>query len=63
MEAKKQIKLKRKYSPRSYNRYREVPELSISGIWLEQAGFAIGSIVEIEISENQLIMRTDNHDD
>ena len=50
------LKLQKKCSPRIC-RYRLVPELRLSGIWLEQAGFEIGQMVEIKISKNLLTIK------
>jgi hypothetical protein len=47
-------------SVKSFTGYRQVPALTISGNWLEQVGFSIGSIVEIVASENQLVIKKDN---
>ena len=37
---------------------KKVPWLNVSGVWLEQAGFAIGAYVEITIEQNQLIIKS-----
>lgn len=34
-----------------------VPELKISGIWLEEKGFYAGQTVEITVAEKQLIIK------
>jgi hypothetical protein len=34
-----------------------VPELKISGIWLEEQGFYAGQTVEITIADKQLIIK------
>lgn len=34
-----------------------VPELKISGVWLEEQGFYAGQTVEITIAEKQLIIK------
>jgi hypothetical protein len=58
----KKVKMQYLHRPsaKSWNGYRRVPFLRISGNWLEQVGFSIGSIVEIITSENQLIIRKEN---
>ena len=63
MKHKRQIKLSEHHSPRSWNRYKLVPKLRISGIWLEEAGFKMGDYVEIEISSNQLIIKPKENED
>lgn len=56
-KAFRQIKLQSKYRPMENGRYhKEVPWLTISGVWLEQAGFKVGQQVEINIEHNQLII-------
>jgi hypothetical protein len=45
---------------KSLNGYRQVPFFRISGNWLAEVGFSIGSIVEITAGENQLIIRKEN---
>lgn len=62
MEAKKQIKVRGQLRKLTWSE-KWVPELHMSGVWLEKAGFEIGQVVEIEIRENQLIMRTSSNDD
>jgi hypothetical protein len=61
-EAHKKIKMQSLHRPsvKSWNGYKQVPMLTISGNWLAQVGFDIGSIVEIITSENQLIIRKEN---
>jgi hypothetical protein len=58
-EVYKQVKMQSKYRPsqRSFTNYKQVPWLTISGNWLANAGFNIGSIVEIISAENQLIIK------
>ncbi|MFC7526261.1 SymE family type I addiction module toxin [Parapedobacter sp. GCM10030251] len=40
---------------------RRVPELRISGVWLEASGFAMGRTVSIEVSEGRLIITPARH--
>jgi toxic protein SymE len=40
-----------------FSKTTQVPWLNISGNWLEQAGFNIGSNVEITVEQNQLIIK------
>ncbi len=54
----KKIKLHPKHRALSWGNYKIVPWLTISGIWLEQAGFVIGAYVEITIEQNQLIIKS-----
>ena len=56
-KALRQIKLQGKYRPMENGQYhKEVPWLTVSGVWLEQAGFKAGQQVEIKIERNQLII-------
>jgi hypothetical protein len=59
MEAKdqKQVKLQPKRRLLAYDE-KQVPELRISGVWLEKAGFKAGQKVNIEIRDEQLIITT-----
>ena len=61
-EAHKKIKMQSLHRPsaKSWNGYKQVPMLTISGNWLAQVGFNIGNIVEIITSENQLIIRKES---
>jgi len=61
-EAHKKIKIQSLHRPsvKSWNGYKRVPLLTISGNWLAQVGFNIDNIVEIITSENQLIIRKEN---
>jgi hypothetical protein len=52
----KQVKLQPRYRILSYGQ-RIVPELRVSGIWLEQHGFKAGGQVEITVSQNELIIK------
>ncbi|GHV59609.1 hypothetical protein FACS1894182_13970 [Bacteroidia bacterium] len=58
-ETHKKVKMQSLYRPsaKSFSGYKRVPSLTLSGNWLEQVGFGIGSIVEIITSENQLIIK------
>ena len=61
-ETHKKVKMQSLHRPsaKSFTGYKQVPLLTVSGNWLAQAGFSIGSIVEIIASENQLIIKKDN---
>jgi len=51
----KQVKLQPKYRELAYSR-KIVPELKVSGVWLEAAGFKAGEKVNITVNEQQLII-------
>jgi len=55
----KQVKLQPKYRALAYGQ-KTVPELKLSGVWLEKLGFRAGEKVTITIKENQLIITTIN---
>jgi toxic protein SymE len=61
-ETHKKVKMQYLHRPsaKSLSGYKQVPFLRLSGNWLEQVGFGIGSIVEIIPSENQLIIKKEN---
>jgi len=50
------LKVHSRYHSRSYNQYRNVPWLNISGVWLEEVGFNIGDGITVSIEANQLII-------
>jgi toxic protein SymE len=52
----KKIKLQPKYRILAYTQ-KIVPELKVSGVWLEQNGFKAGETVSITIEENQLTIK------
>jgi hypothetical protein len=51
----KKVKLQPKHRALVYGQ-KVVPWLSVSGVWLEQAGFNVGDQVEIVVIGNQLII-------
>ena len=51
----KKIKLQPKH--RAYGQ-KIVPELKVSGLWLEQHGFRAGETVTITVEQNQLTIKT-----
>ena len=57
-ETNKKVKMQAKYRPsvKRFGGYKEVPWLTISGNWLSNIGFSIGSSVEIISTQNQLII-------
>ena len=61
-ETPKKVKMQSLHRPsaKSWNGYKKVPLLTISGNWFAQVGFSIDSIVEIIPSENQLIIKKEN---
>jgi len=57
MGSTKQIKLQSKYRKLKTRKDECVPELRMSGTWLSNAGFEIGDLVSIEITNNSLIIK------
>ena len=55
----KKVKLQPKHRALAYSQ-KIVPELKVSGVWLEEAGFRAGEKVNITISDQQLIITTIN---
>lgn len=53
----KQAKLHYKSRSNTKGRNRDVPWLNVNGLWLERAGFGIGQVIEIEVSERRLIIK------
>lgn len=41
----------------NYNSGRYVPWLNVNGLWLEHAGFKIGDRIEIDVKNNQLLIK------
>lgn len=52
----KKVKLQPKYRQLA-NSVKIVPELKISGVWLEEMGFKAGQTVNITISNQKLIIK------
>lgn len=52
----KQVKLQPKHRALVYSE-KIVPELKVSGVWLEEAGFKAGVQVSITIEQNQLTIK------
>ena len=43
--------------PAHRNGGRDVAWLTVAGIWLEQAGFNVGDVIEIEVAAGQLVIK------
>lgn len=52
----KKVKLQPRYRQLAYSE-RIVPELKISGVWLEKNGFRAGDTVNITVKEELLIIQ------
>ena len=53
----KRMKLHGKSRLNVKGRNRDVPWLNVNGLWLERAGFGVGQVIEIEVSERRLIIK------
>lgn len=53
----KQIKLQPKHRVLT-NSEKIVPELKLSGVWLEKSGFKAGEMVNVTVREGLLIIQT-----
>ena len=51
------IKLQSKYVSLAYRQTKQVPELRISGLWLDQCGFHAGDMVDIAIVDGELLIK------
>ena len=52
----KEVKLQPKYRSLVFGQ-KIVPELKISGVWLEEQGFYAGQLVEITVQNQELIIK------
>ena len=57
-EHKKTIKIQSRSRKREglNVKYSRVPSITLSGLWLEQQGFSIGSALDVELEENRIIL-------
>lgn len=62
MEEKRvrQVKVCGKYHHRS-GHGRDLPLVTVSGLWLENAGFKIGDQLRISVENNKLIITNQQH--
>jgi len=56
----KKVKLQPKYRQLAY-RVKIVPELKISGVWLEALGFEAGQMVSITTRKQKLIIKPESN--
>ncbi|MFN4946293.1 MAG: SymE family type I addiction module toxin [Chryseotalea sp.] len=54
----RKIKVYRKFQKRA-NKFIEVPEIRLTGKWLNQNGFITGKFVKVTISKNRIVLSTD----
>ena len=51
------IQCRNRITRRDFRGYKQVPWLSVSGVWLEDHGFGIGSKVSVTVRQGELIIR------
>lgn len=54
--AEKRLKIHPRYRQLAYSE-KFVPELRLSGKWLEQSGFKIGEQVQVTIKDQELVIK------
>jgi hypothetical protein len=55
-ENTRKLKIQEKYVDLMY-RTKKVPQLILSGLWLEEFGFIKGEMVEVALSEGMMIIK------
>ncbi len=54
---RRKLKVSSKIKRKKFAKFLELnPAILLSGVWLKEAGFNIADYVEIEISENKLVI-------
>lgn len=53
----RQVKLHPKYSPRIATNDKIVPWLTLSGLWLEKAGFNIGDVMAVTVKDDRIVVK------
>ena len=56
-QKEKEVKLQGKHRQGAYGS-KIIPELKLSGVWLEAVGFKAGETVTILVEQNQLTIKT-----
>ena len=62
MQTKRQLKVREYWRQLKYGE-KLVPQIQLSGLWLEEAGFTINDFVTIEVDQDQLTIKKIKHDD
>lgn len=55
-ESTRKLKIQEKYVDLMY-RTKKVPQLILSGLWLEEFGFLKGEMVEVALSEGVMVIK------
>lgn len=54
--ALKKIRKMKVYNVRRYEDYKDTPTIIMKGEWLKEAGFDIGSLIQVECTEGKLVI-------
>ena len=54
--ALKKIRNMKVYNVRRYEDYKDTPTIIMKGEWLKEAGFDIGSLIQVECTEGKLVI-------
>ena len=52
----KKIRNMKVYNVRRYEDYKDTPTIIMKGEWLKEAGFDIGSLIQVECTEGKLVI-------
>ena len=52
----KKIRNMKVYNVRRYEDYKDTPTIIMKGEWLKEAGFDIGSLIQVECEEGKLVI-------
>ena len=52
----RQLKISQLFAKRKWAKHSISPKITLSGKWLEEAGFKIGEPVTVKVLDNQLII-------
>lgn len=52
----RQLKISSLFSRRKWIKHSKSPKITLSGKWLQEAGFNIGDPVKVRVENNQLII-------
>ena len=54
--AMKKIRNMKVYNVRRYEDYKDTPTIIMKGEWLKEAGFDIGSLIQVECEDGKLVI-------
>lgn len=58
--ADKKLKIQPKHRQLAYSE-KFVPELRLSGVWLERSGFKVGDEVQITVKDQEIVIKPLSH--